>query len=128
LDKSEAIAIVEEQVEMLRINQLDGEADQLKRALDTLLQTGEDVVKGEVPVTGDLAATWLPIESAPKDGTKFLLLDADGVVVHGFWFERFAFWSNYWADCEVKRPTHWMPIPPTTEVLTTREEVQGEGS
>lgn len=58
---------------------------------------------------------WLPIETAPKDGTRFLLWmasgDDDGVVKIAAWdtFEKhFVIEGRHHA---YKRSTHWMPLP-----------------
>lgn len=68
-------------------------------------------------------STWMPIESAPKDGTKILLVCMDakssdtqhrvGTMAVDFWHDGtkhgFVGWgkfnSRYWPA------THWMPLP-----------------
>lgn len=68
--------------------------------------------------------SWLPIESAPKDGTKVLLYCPHIGVVRGSWqFNKYAkkprpYWSNDWEAVagaiatRADQPTHWMPLPP----------------
>lgn len=65
-------------------------------------------------MTATLPAGWMPIESAPKDGTGIL----------GYWntgalhdcsfgavkFHRGAWWETN-EDYKVSQPTHWMPLP-----------------
>lgn len=57
--------------------------------------------------------SWLPIETAPKDGTLFVAYERgwcpwtnDTDVVY---------WNNGWWDSTDRetsmRPTHWMPLP-----------------
>lgn len=64
---------------------------------------------------------WLPIETAPKDGTLVLLWQkghpqfVGEYVIDRWWTE--AEWAN---DCERLRPpecdpTHWQPLPPPPE-------------
>ena len=60
---------------------------------------------------------WQPIETAPKDGTRFLAFDprrdlAPCLIVH--------YWHRFWM-CDDERswcPTHWqhLPLPPPPEV------------
>ena len=67
---------------------------------------------------------WLPIESAPKDGTQILLCQGSWGPYLGFFEEdiwlfydsevgnegRQAFFNSW---IEGYPPTHWMPLPPT---------------
>jgi len=65
---------------------------------------------------------WLPIESAPKDGTRIMLY-RKGHVVFGHWnYDRFArnprpYWSHDdqrafgTTDARKTAPTHWRPLP-----------------
>lgn len=65
-------------------------------------------------------AGWLPIETAPKDGTRVLLFmrrrDESAIDI-GHWLV----WSanmkraghkDGWVHYVVGQPTHWMPLPP----------------
>ena len=69
-----------------------------------------------------VATTWQPIETAPKDGTRVLLLDLDQFIG---WFQPSPFvnrttgkWVkdafDTYGDRVVLNPTHWLPLPPTT--------------
>lgn len=56
------------------------------------------------PSTGQ----WMPIESAPKDGTP-ILVRRDSTVAAVYW------WPCVWMGTThngMKAPTHWMPLPP----------------
>lgn len=66
---------------------------------------------------------WRPIDTAPKDGTKVILLteDVNGevVAIQGAWVQRDARWEVVVLDhhgcgccggCGTD-PTHWMPLP-----------------
>lgn len=63
------------------------------------------------------AAGWIPIETAPKDGTR-VLLSWNGVVVLGFYLDN-STTHHPWAGWRVPsmevrppgRPSHWMPLP-----------------
>lgn len=63
---------------------------------------------------------WLPIESAPKDGTRILVCEADGWVGEVSWFESWhgdksqPGWMIANCDEEYGRyaeATHYMPLP-----------------
>lgn len=67
---------------------------------------------------------WMPIESAPKDGSYLMLVDCDLVTI-GTWTKSDALRDEAWIgfDCMsnidkvvILSPTHWMPLPtPPTE-------------
>lgn len=52
---------------------------------------------------------WLPIESAPKDGTSILVWDGSATIAHWLGDE----WVNECSDeyLMVSPVTHWMPLP-----------------
>jgi hypothetical protein len=65
---------------------------------------------------------WLPIETAPKDGTEFVMVDANvNTATVGHWMADVE-WRNAgrlegegiaepsWFP--LSGPTHWMPLPP----------------
>ncbi len=64
---------------------------------------------------------WLPIETAPKDGSKILISGgySSPAVTIGRWAKDMK--SPHWRDDKLGRypitPLHWMPLPtpPTTE-------------
>lgn len=77
-----------------------------------------------------IPAGWQPIETAPKDGTKVLIVNDEGVmaVAHYIeqWDERYEFVRKakdgdvyrtvreecgYWNTDTAYCPTHWMPLP-----------------
>jgi hypothetical protein len=53
---------------------------------------------------------WQPIETAPRDGTRILVSDADGFMIVAFWF------ADGWDDGDFRSgltwPQYWMPLPP----------------
>lgn len=69
---------------------------------------------------------WLPIDSAPRDGTKVLMVKVGFVPAVAWWdserqsfdyveactFAEYEHWQAYLdMDCRWD-PTHWMPLPP----------------
>lgn len=68
---------------------------------------------------------WQLIETAPKDGTRVLLVDvsdpSDDAVCTGWWME--GYWRDYGdIGCNGQdeyEPTHWMPLPfkPDAKIL-----------
>jgi hypothetical protein len=59
------------------------------------------------------AANWLPIESAPRDGTN--ILGCDGEKMTAVYWNYFGYWELsvcgiYTEDAEW-HPTHWRPLP-----------------
>ena len=67
------------------------------------------------------SAAWKTIDSAPKDGTKVLLLarcktipDDTPAPVVGFWNKHVMQWkvaSEYLSQADELIPSHWMEIP-----------------
>lgn len=69
---------------------------------------------------------WMPIETAPKDGSAVLLWDGYESII-GFWWRGRQFlnspMSEFWSDgpvpCngydagmnQLREPSHWMPLP-----------------
>ena len=70
-------------------------------------------------LSADLApveAAWQPIETAPRDGTRFLAFErgnADYQIYECWWGEDFGNWEG-WRDAwdSEPEPSHWMPLPP----------------
>jgi hypothetical protein len=61
---------------------------------------------------------WLAIETAPKDGSRFLAVHAKSCVIAITWYGKTSHVPLYgWCegeDCEdvdLWQPTHWMPLP-----------------
>jgi hypothetical protein len=69
--------------------------------------------------------TWEPIETAPKDGTQFVMLDAAvNTATVGSWMEDVEWINAGKMPGEAKAvpswfplhsPTHWMPLSPPPE-------------
>lgn len=62
--------------------------------------------------------TWQPIETAPKDILKPVLLWTDSGLFLGFRFPGFAQVRDRWVQADVLDevyPTHWMPLPEPPE-------------
>jgi hypothetical protein len=57
--------------------------------------------------------SWIPIESAPRDGTEILVSEY-GTLDIAFWSDQRNKWLGPYdmcGDVEVMEPTHWMPLP-----------------
>lgn len=71
----------------------------------------------KVNVGQSTCSAWLPIESAPKDGTRVILAydihDADIGIDYkcGIWVENYGC-PGWYADGAFVNPIYWMPIPP----------------
>jgi len=80
-------------------------------------------------------ARWLPIETAPKDGTRLILFAYDLVTI-GHWEDRAGHpgggpdYRHVWVDEDngypMDEPTHWQPLPkPPVSALITAEGKEG---
>lgn len=67
---------------------------------------------------------WLPIETAPRDGTLYLTIEGPYMWVENHpkghyagvwsWNELRGQWRGH-AHADDRFPTHWMPLPPPPE-------------
>ena len=63
---------------------------------------------------------WMPIETAPKDGSEILCYQKDGWGVYAaVWNSRLSAWYTGFEPAIIGAgftyeisPTHWMPLPP----------------
>lgn len=75
------------------------------------------------------SSAWQPISTAPKDGTRILLLAHDPIYSHievGHWNALAELWSIF-AEMEQMQPTHWAPLPPLiacASVVNERSELR----
>jgi len=96
----------------------------LKAANDALVKAwgkkikafpGPSAFKWYLPLTrialeAGLAAAWQPIETAPKDGTKFL-----GTTGRSFFILAWDGWEFQDPEGFGESSTHWMPLPEAPE-------------
>lgn len=56
---------------------------------------------------------WHPIETAPKDGSRFLAYERRDVSHYPCWWcNDFSIWEGWQDDWDSEpEPTHWMPLP-----------------
>ena len=95
--------------------------DDISVQAERALCLGRDVAELENAYAG-LLCGWQPIETAPKDGTKILLL-FDDIAVEGSFMPKTTFTGESWDTtigccdcfCLSPTPTHWMPLPPPPE-------------
>ena len=122
----------EQQANERQADHIDRLADVLSSAGDTVLigntleriaalKAGAAALRRASPETG-----WQPISTAPKDGTKVVLLIEHDQAVVASWqaIEDFAMWvtageddcPNSWEGfgcyADSDQPTHWQPLPP----------------
>ena len=60
------------------------------------------------------APAWQPIETAPKDGSRVIVLRPSANQFRRIGIDR---WHNglWWESRPAEFPTHWMPLPAATE-------------
>jgi hypothetical protein len=68
----------------------------------------------------DEMSVWIPIETAPKDGSKILLAKIVGHPAHptalwwavaGSWSARFNNWNDGIEPAGLAQPNYWSPLP-----------------
>jgi len=66
--------------------------------------------------TGRLIPEWQPIETAPRDGKRFISTDDYNIEIirwyNGTWVVRRCSDPFYDEEWDENTPTHWMPLPP----------------
>lgn len=72
------------------------------------LQRKRDAAVARADLCGPAAQGWQPIETAPKDGTRFLGYTWDGVIKQGYLSERYMHADHC---TSIQTYTHWMPLP-----------------
>jgi hypothetical protein len=55
-------------------------------------------------------SAWLPISTAPKDGTRILVVRGNGVGIVRWIGAPHDIWKTD-GDYRIARPTHWQPLP-----------------
>lgn len=106
-----ASAITSESVPLLTVEEI--QAAWVAHGLDDCaVEDFAKAIEQAVRAKMGVGVGWQPIETAPKDGTRVLL-----VINHGEWGD--AVWTGLWADGWMvsygkaqANPTHWMPLPP----------------
>jgi hypothetical protein len=84
---------------MRQLAAITAERDALKAKLDAAARLAESTRES-------VGLLWRPIETAPKDGTKVLVM-SDGIEIVS-WNECLeTWWDGEWSH----GPTHWMPLP-----------------
>lgn len=109
-------------------DQIDNDGQPYQSAWFADLLKGVPTAPASPSPTADSAAGWLPVETAPKDGTDVLLyLGAPwNKVEKAYWFP---LWENWQRSDDIPDPvrdeycgigsgipTHWQPLPPAPSV------------
>jgi hypothetical protein len=71
-------------------------------------------------IDAETGAKWLPIASAPKDGTRILLGRTGWAepMCAGWWNTHYDEWWSVGCASAFLEVTQWMPLPPAPEVGT----------
>ena len=101
-------SLTEHLVEAQRDAEVNSDVYGSEKALYSALLAAASQPPAVAPVQVD---QWLPIESAPKDGTPILLRSKKGRVADGLWVT-VSGPKGYWAWAYVNvEPAHYMPLP-----------------
>ncbi len=89
--------------------------------VEPLVRLSDALAKADAILARGCPEGWRPIETAPKDGTKIVGMNARGEVFRVWWFlfEEGHDWQDDW-DSE-QRPTHWMPLPAAPQPISGGE-------
>jgi hypothetical protein len=62
----------------------------------------------------ETAAAWQPIETAPRDGSRFLAYENRDVSYYPCWWRNdYLIWEGWQDDWDSEPdPSHWQPLPP----------------
>ena len=74
--------------------------------------------KSEAVAAWNQHKDWQPIETAPRDGTKFLAWDGDELLI-AWWCDGGRWISDnlqQYHPGEYENPTHWQPLPSTPPI------------
>ncbi|WP_217597152.1 DUF551 domain-containing protein [Cohnella sp. GbtcB17] len=113
----------------------------LAREIEALRLTNSRLQRDAVMFMEALSQTdiqpsgWMPIESAPKDGSDILVLNNDGHVYEAAYEReewRFAFADQHGCGCcggDAEYPTHWIPLPQPPGINSTEQaDIQPSGA
>ena len=76
----------------------------------------------QLDALASLVGAWQPIESAPRDGTRVLLLGSDKRHADGYWKARAGHGCWVWPYVKAE-PRKWMPLP-----RPPNDQVKGDGT
>lgn len=68
---------------------------------------------------------WQPIETAPRDGTRFLFTNGR-IMSTGFYINGHTFAADSWQGERNTVPSHWMPLPNPPDATTPEPSPAGE--
>lgn len=113
---------------------LDDNIEIAAKVVATIRNQIETLVSETARLRAELENRWLPMETAPKDGTPIIVAyDATGDVLVVYFCSEIGHWRE-WAGnpCYRHYPTHWMPIPPppggiAKAALSAEDDALAEG-
>lgn len=106
-------------IEQIQAMKYDGLIDSLNCCVSESIN--DQAIKAITTLQAELEklrkdAEWQPIETAPKDGTRFLVVEATKRPFVALWLDADhpdvddAGWYDHW-NFDPVSPTHWKPLP-----------------